>query len=316
MSVSWLIWRQARVAVAIALIALLALAVVIVIDGLHLHHAYDLGLARCRSTGGCSDLQKQLFRRQGTVIELINLTVLAPALIGMFLGAPLVARELEHGTDKLVWTQAITRRRWFLAKLGWLGLFAVLWSAAIAVLVTWWSGPLNALGGRRFWPGQFDIQGLVPGAYALFAFVLATTAGTLARRTLVGVGVTIGGFAGVRLLIRDYVRQRYLRAVTTPLRPGPHATYAAQGNWTLNVSTNLVSRRAALGHGHAISPLTHSGCHVSHFACLAAAGIRQLFTYQPGGRYWTFQTIEALLFLAISGALAMTALTAVQRVDG
>jgi hypothetical protein len=316
MSVTWLIWRQARLAVAVAVIALVAFAILIVIDGLHLHHAYDLGLAHCRAAGGCSDLQTQLFRHQGTVIEVVNLTVLAPALIGMFLGAPLVAHEFEHSTNKMLWTQGITRRRWLLTKLGWLGLLAALWSAAVTMLVTWWSGPLNALGKQRFWPGQFDIQGLVPVAYALFALALATIAGALTRRTLVAVGVAIGGFAGARLLIRDYVRERYLPAVTAPLRPGPHAAYGARGNWTLNVRTNLVSRAAAHGHGHGVSQLTHGGCRLSHLACLAATGVRQLFTYQPAGRYWTFQAIEALLFLAMAGALAMAALAAVQRLDG
>jgi ABC-type multidrug transport system ATPase subunit len=32
-----------------------------------------------------------------------------PVLIGMFWGAPLVARELETGTFRLAWTQSVTR---------------------------------------------------------------------------------------------------------------------------------------------------------------------------------------------------------------
>ena len=42
----------------------------------------------------------------------------APALIGVFWGAPLVARELEAGTHRLVWTQSVTRTRWLATKLG------------------------------------------------------------------------------------------------------------------------------------------------------------------------------------------------------
>jgi ABC-type transport system involved in multi-copper enzyme maturation permease subunit len=34
-----------------------------------------------------------------------------PALLGMFWGAPLIARELESGTYRLAWTQSVTRRR-------------------------------------------------------------------------------------------------------------------------------------------------------------------------------------------------------------
>ena len=48
-----------------------------------------------------------------------------PALIGLFWGAPLIARELEAGTHRLVWNQSITRTRWLAVKLGLTGLAAM-----------------------------------------------------------------------------------------------------------------------------------------------------------------------------------------------
>ena len=33
-------------------------------------------------------------------------------MIGAFWGAPMVARELETGTHRLVWNQSVTRTRW------------------------------------------------------------------------------------------------------------------------------------------------------------------------------------------------------------
>ena len=47
-----------------------------------------------------------------------------PALIGLFWGAPLIARELEAGTHRLVWNQSVTRGRWLAVKLGLIGLAA------------------------------------------------------------------------------------------------------------------------------------------------------------------------------------------------
>jgi hypothetical protein len=35
-----------------------------------------------------------------------------PGLLGVFIGAPLVAREIEDGTWRLAWSQGITRRTW------------------------------------------------------------------------------------------------------------------------------------------------------------------------------------------------------------
>jgi len=312
---SVLIWRQARVAIAAAAALLAAFAVVIVANGLHLHHAYQAGLASCNASGTCADLQKELFHKEGTVVALINLTIIGPGIVGAFLGAPLVAREMEQHTNKLIWTQAVTRRRWFLTRAAWLGLAAVLWSGAIAALVTWWSGPLNALGHQRFWPGQFDIQGVVPAAYALFAFALGVTAGVLARRTVIALGVAIAGFVGIRLLVTTYVRPRFLPPATAALKPGPHSAYAKQGNWTLGTRPNIQGR-AVQGHGHAVPHLSHAACHLSHFACLAAAGVRQVFTYQPISRYWTFQGIESGIFLALAAALIFISLLSLRRVEG
>jgi hypothetical protein len=42
---------------------------------------------------------------------------LLPMRAGMLIGAPLLAREYEHGTWQLVWTQGATRAWWLAAKL-------------------------------------------------------------------------------------------------------------------------------------------------------------------------------------------------------
>ena len=62
-----------------------------------------------------------------------------PLLVGAFIGAPLVSRELEQGTYLLAWTQGVPRRRWLIAKLAMLGGLSVLGFAALAGLMAWWS---------------------------------------------------------------------------------------------------------------------------------------------------------------------------------
>jgi hypothetical protein len=310
-----MIWRQSRVAIGVAAAVLAGLTVLLVANGLTVHHAYQAGLAACRASGTCGGLQKQLFGKEGIIIEIINLTIIAPAIIGMFLGAPLVARDLEQHTSKLIWTQAITRRRWFLTKLGWLGLVATAWSAAIAALVTWWSAPLNALGHQRLWPGQFDIQGIAPAAYSVFAFALGVTAGLLVRRTVPALGITIAGFTATRFLVTTYLRPRYLPPATAALKPGPHPAYRAQGNWTLSQRPNI-QVGAARGHGHVMPHLSHASCHLTHLACLAAAGVRQIFTFQPAGCYWTLQGIETAIYLVLAAGLVAASIVTLRRAEG
>ena len=83
-----------------------------------------------------------LHRDDGTVRLWLGVLVLvAPGLIGMFWGAPLVAREFEEGTFRLAWTQSVTRTRWMAVKLAVVGLASMAAAGLLSLVVTWWSGP-------------------------------------------------------------------------------------------------------------------------------------------------------------------------------
>ena len=97
--------------------------------------------------------------------------------------------------------QSVTRKRWLAVKIGWMLLAAAVWGGVISALVTWWSGPNNAQQLNAFDPGRFDIMGIVPVAYSLFAMALGIAAGALLRRTLPAMAVTLAGFIAVRALI-------------------------------------------------------------------------------------------------------------------
>jgi ABC-type transport system involved in multi-copper enzyme maturation permease subunit len=68
-----------------------------------------------------------------------TLVVVVPGIIGVFWGAPLIAREFEAGTFRLAWTQGVTRTRWLLVKLGVVGLASMATAGLMSLLVTWWS---------------------------------------------------------------------------------------------------------------------------------------------------------------------------------
>jgi hypothetical protein len=102
-----------------------------------------------------------------------------PAIIGMFWGAPLIARELEAGTFRVAWTQSVTRARWLAVKLGLAGLASMAAAGLVSLMVTWWSSrvdPLDPFGMNRLQPAMFGTRGIAPIGYAAFAFVLGVTA--------------------------------------------------------------------------------------------------------------------------------------------
>jgi hypothetical protein len=211
---TWVTWQQYRYQVAFAAALLAVLAVVLLITGLHAAAVWDSALTHCASDHSCALAGSNLSLGSPIIATLVLATAAVPALPGLLWGAPTVATELETGTNQFAWTQSITRRRWLAVRAGWLLLTTAVLAGAVSAVVTWWSGPYNALNADAFQVNHFDVTGVVPVGYALFAMALGFCAGTLLRRTLPALAVTLAGFAGVRVLIALWLRLRYVTPVT------------------------------------------------------------------------------------------------------
>ena len=92
-----------------------ALGILLWITGVVMADDYHAALAAVQRSECLQHLS--LFRGDGAIIDTVNLTIAAPLVLGLFWGAPLIAREIETGTHTLVWTQGVSRRRWLAGKL-------------------------------------------------------------------------------------------------------------------------------------------------------------------------------------------------------
>jgi hypothetical protein len=340
---TWLLWRQYRVQAAIAVGLLAAFAAVLIVTGVQMASQWHSALITCTADHSCSAIVNSLSLGNHWAYDLTFLSLAVPAVLGLLIGAPLVAGEVETGTGNFAWTQSVTRGGWLLAKAGWLLLAAAVWGGCLAALVTWWSGPRNALYGNAFQANDFDMQGIVPIGYAVFGVALGIAAGALLRRTLPAIAVTLAAFVGVRVLVAQVFRAHYLTPVTT---------YSSlTGNWQPASGSWILGSGLVDKAGHAIAmnpngvaegvpvsalsaacqqliPALHNGASLVQggvitrglddsrlAACVQAAGFRQFTTYQPVSRYWAFQSIEAVIFLALAGALVAIAFTAVTHHD-
>lgn len=226
-----LIWRLHRNQVYLATGALGAFALVMVITGVVMANDYHHYLATSALTQTCGQSQGQLYSGDGAIFDIVNLTIVVPLLFGLFWGAPLIAKELEDGTQNLVWTQGVTRRHWFSTNVSWCLGAAIVWGGAISMLVLWWRGPENALG-TRF--DAFDMQGIAPIAYAVFAVALGICVGSFFKRVLPAIATTLGVFALIRVAVGVYVRPHYLSALTTSVSlTGANANPPA-GSWVIS----------------------------------------------------------------------------------
>ena len=171
-----------------------------------------MSAATCQAQQKTSSLCQSLLANFYDTYEDPNLDLLIPlilpALVGMFLGAPLVARELERGTFRLTWTQSVTRMRWMLVKVGAQLVITLLAFALLSQLVTWYIAQSGSFGGNGW--DNFDVTGITPLAYMAFALALGITAGALLRNTVPAMLVTLVGYPLLRTLITQLARPNYL----------------------------------------------------------------------------------------------------------
>jgi hypothetical protein len=336
-----LTWMQFRVQALLAIGGLTIAAIVLALTGPHLVHLYDTTVANCSAHGDCPAATTALINNGDKVGIVLRVVVeVVPALIGLFWGAPLVARELETGTYRLAWTQ-VTRTRWTAVKLGLLGLASMAVAGVLSLMVTWWSSPLDRVRLTPF--TSFDQRGLVPVGYAAFAFVLGVTAGVLIRRTLPAMATALGGFAAARLVVAHWGRPYLVSPLQITI---PDTTIAATGSssasagapdprdWvisgqTINAKGHVIGQFGSVGpsgnttvslgaHGIAIQgagscPSLHSQTPRNVQRCVGQLRVREVLTYQPIGHYWALQWIELAIFLGAAVALSGLCLWWVRR---
>lgn len=342
----WVAWRQSRTQALVAFGLLALLAALVVMTGLHLRDVYS-------SLGGahCADRCGLLIMTDHTLAKVLGpALVTIPVLLGMFWGAPLIARELESGTYRLAWTQSVTRQRWLLVTVAVVGLTALAVAGLASWLVSWWYAPDDAALMNRLDPIVFSTHGIVAVGYAGFAFALGVATGALARRTLPAMAVTLVGFAGALAASTFWLLSHlpFTTHIAVSATRGNNLDFASSASGAivrfaptpipngLVISSRLVDRT-----GHAISTarlhaLVVHACPAfvprqqipagvpkslrsqklsNYVACMHQLShhLQALVTYQPPSHYWLLQALVTAIFLAAAAVLIAATVWRVSR---
>jgi hypothetical protein len=315
---TWLIWRQHRQQAVFAVATCALISLLLILTGVHMHNIFrSSGLGQCLAARGhadCGDLESAFESRFSTLRQLVPFFMVLPALLGIFWGAPLIAREVEDGTHLFVWTQGVTRLRWFTSKLAALLGATLLLTVGYAFLITWWLTPLDRSTGDRFQPGIFDQQGIVPVAYAVFALALGIAAGAILKKTMPAMAATLVGFVGLRLVVAGIVRKHFVSPVTKTYVPLPGVDVNHPGAW-------VFSQKTVDGAGHPVGQFTvstvctptTSTSRAALDRCVRAHGFLNTDVFQPASRFWLFQGIEAALFAGLALVLLAVAVRWLRR---
>jgi len=218
---AWLIWRQQRgTFTGFALLASV-LSGLLVTAVLKAENADALGLHACLTSGTgahCTSAASLLAQAQEQLRNLKVALLVVPAVIGVFGGAPLVAREHETGITRYSWTQGLRPEQWLAGTLLFGSLVVVTFMTIVGILFNWASG-LADLGSGGPWssfavtPTTFDAQFPALPAWSLFAYLLGTGCGMAIRRTVPAMSAALVGYGAIVYLAIEYLRPHYAALV-------------------------------------------------------------------------------------------------------
>ena len=248
-----------------------------------------------------------------------------PVIVGVFLGAPLVARELESGTYRFTFSQATSRTRYVVATIAMLGAFVAAGGVVLGLLISGWAHPVEVVDvGETIWlPGNFVTSWLLLAAWSLLGLAVGAFIGTIMRKTVSAMAtalVVVGGLvtaaiaAGVRELVSIAPR---VSTTITPHGLGVGAigrqAYTGEGPrgaW-------LIRAWMTGPHGKALSPKqstrmlallsankTSSG---SALHLLALHHVSYWVSYQPASRFPLFQGIAGAILVLFAVVATMIA---------
>ena len=319
--VAWVTWRQHRTALAGATALLGALGLYLLFMGLSIHHAYAKVLA-CRpvSSGACDQLlnlfnQHYYGTQQGSVAssginaQTVPFFLLAvPILLGVFVGAPVLARELESGTFRFVWTQACGRVRWALVKLVLLGATLTALAYLFSLLFSWYFSPFLAEGKTSKFPMQlFGNTGVDFAAWTLLAFAVAAFLGVVIRRTVAAMAIALTACTVLDVTTMMSLRQHYAAPVVASGANPPDNSVWLTGQWLTRANGQHIRfTNVPLSVQNSSNPNAFGNW-------LQSQHITQWWSYLPGSDFWRFQLIEGGWVLALSALLIAAAVWMVRR---
>lgn len=265
----WLTWRQHRWSIlGIAVVALLA--------------AYGLTSAEFSRDSPFDSLPMSGF--YGLMVQLVF-----GGVVGMFWGAPLIARELEERTYYVAWGQDVTPVKWLRGKAIVLGTLAVV----LGLVVGLGDGHV---GSQAAW-SAFEAHPAVQVGYAVFGLALGVFIGLLSRHVVTAIAATLVFYTLSRVMTSALLRDHYLPVSRSVAR------------WD---STPVIPQGALeLDGGFVAADLDPVGVpevcakFSNPNSCMRTSGtaVGTYVDYQPIERLTAFRYIEFGVYLLLAGVL-------------
>ncbi|CAL9329200.1 hypothetical protein SUDANB1_00032 [Streptomyces sp. enrichment culture] len=239
---TWLVWRQHRAAfwtILAATVLCVAWMIYQRAQMMDFLHAYGFPAKNIDDAG------KQFDPYIGAFTSVTTGLTAIPVMLGVLLGAPLLAGDLENGTAKLIAAQSVSRKRWLATKLALTGLVVTVTTVTLSAVFAWWWNPIKLHYLDIEWTSRefFNTTGPAPVALSLLSAFGGVLIGVILRRTLAAMVVTLG-FTVALQAIWGYFKLSLgdiLTATSKPVSPGTTITFPSVPRTAHVVDTSYVS---------------------------------------------------------------------------
>jgi hypothetical protein len=306
--------------VSIGLVGLVALALVVVRFAVTSDLA-ALGLAECWQTAeGCqgAGLDAVIVRYRAIKASYEFVGMVLPALLGVFIGAPMFAREIEQGTYIFILTQSVSLTRWWTTKALVGGVPVVAAMTVLGLLAGWAREPMPWIPERLLTP-RFEIEGLAPGVHTLFGVSVGVALGLWLRNTMAAMAVTLALYVAVVAGLATTARIHYAPPVQHVQAFTLTPMYPSDLGWRINDGfLNDEGERVEVSFlecidRHSRRDAVIDGQELAETCYREAGAVAYAITYHPADRYWRFQATEAGLLGVLSAGVLGSAALAVRR---
>lgn len=236
---TWLVWRQHRAAFWTMIAATVLGAAWMVYQRGQMMNFLD---AYGFPAKNLDDAEKQFKPYISAFTSVTTGLTAIPVMLGVLLGAPLLAGDLENGTAKLIAAQSVSRTRWLATKLALAGLLVTVTTVTLSAVFAWWWSPIKAQPLDIDWTSRefFNTTGPVPVALSLLSVFGGVLIGVVLRRTLAAMVVTLGFTVALQMVWSHFMLSlgNVLTATSKPVSPGSLITFpeiprtAAELDWS------------------------------------------------------------------------------------
>jgi hypothetical protein len=327
-------WLRHRTALAGFSVAFAALACAMIagrseVQGIYASYI-NAGCATGKFNATCANASNAFANHEDLFTAVTVALRVLPVAIGVFLGAPLLARELESGSFRFSWTQAVGRRRQVVTTFAVLAGFLVAASAGLGLLYGWFSHPFEVAHTQSQWDsGLFESTPLVLAGWTTFAFTLGTLLGAVIGRTVAAMAATAITLGALAIGTTFEFVQRLLSiapAVVSHIAPttnfgmlnqASYPGYGLPGTWlvrawvtgphgVLLTHSALLSLERPMYYPKDGKPDPAKWLSEHHYVYSLA--------YQPASRFWIFQGVETAILFGLATVLVAGTLWRVRRV--